>query len=68
MGGEQHVIPVSTDYPKFAAGPVGKQIDRIYKDRLGQFTDGGQYWGQGLLSYVLPLASAPKCWPWPSAN
>ena len=53
MGGEQRVIPVSSDYPTLAAGPVGKHIDRIYRDRLGQFTDGGQYYGQGLLPYVV---------------
>lgn len=53
MGGEQHAIPVSSDYPKLAAGPVGKQINRIYQDRLRQFTDGGQYYGQGLMAYVL---------------
>lgn len=52
MGGEQRIIPTSSDYPKLAAGPVGKQIDRIYRDRLRQFTDGGQYYWQGLLPYV----------------
>lgn len=57
MGGEQRVIPVSSDYPKLAAGPVGKQIDRIYRDRMDQFTDGGQYYWQGLLPYVGALAS-----------
>jgi alpha-mannosidase len=57
MGGEQRVIPVSSHYPTRAAGPVGKQIDRIYRDRLGQFTDGGQYYGQGLLPYVAYASS-----------
>lgn len=28
------------------------QIHSIYQDRLKQFTDGGQYRGQGLLAYV----------------
>lgn len=50
MGGEQNrIIPVSTDYPKLAAGPVGKQIHKIYQDRLRQFTDNGQYREQGLM-------------------
>ncbi|KAK3208721.1 hypothetical protein GRF29_77g1744205 [Pseudopithomyces chartarum] len=53
MGGEQRVITVSSDYPKLAAGPVGKQIDRIYRDRMDQFTDGGQYYWQGLLPKIV---------------
>ncbi|KAF1959250.1 alpha-mannosidase-like protein [Byssothecium circinans] len=53
MGGDTNrnrIMPVSTNYPKLAAGPVGKQIDGIYRDRLRQFTDGGQYREQGLLA------------------
>jgi alpha-mannosidase len=49
MGGEVHSMPTSHDYPQLAAGPVGKQIHRIYQDRLRQFIDGGQYRQQGLL-------------------
>lgn len=50
MGGECHrVVPVSREYPQLAAGPVGKQIHRIYQDRLKQFTDSGQYREQGLI-------------------
>lgn len=53
MGGEnQRVVPVPTlakDYPKFAAGPVGKQIHSIYQSRLRQFMDGGQYREQSLI-------------------
>ncbi|KAI9728838.1 MAG: Glycoside hydrolase, 38 vacuolar alpha mannosidase [Cirrosporium novae-zelandiae] len=37
-------------YPKLASHPVGKPIQRIYEDRLRQFTGGGQYAGQNLLS------------------
>ncbi|SLM37789.1 alpha-mannosidase [Lasallia pustulata] len=33
-----------------SAGPVGKQIQSIYRDRLGQFTGGGQYESQNLLA------------------
>ncbi|PVI03758.1 glycoside hydrolase family 38 protein [Periconia macrospinosa] len=54
MGGDVHrnpPTPVSTEgYPKLAAGPVGKQIEGIYRDRLRQFTDGGQYREQGLIA------------------
>ncbi|PSN59654.1 alpha-mannosidase-like protein [Corynespora cassiicola Philippines] len=51
MGGESNrIMPVSTDYPRHAEGPVGKQIHRIYQDRLRQFVDGGQYREQGLLA------------------
>ena len=41
---------METSYPKMAARPVGQQIAGIYKDRLRQFTAGGQYQGQNLLS------------------
>jgi alpha-mannosidase len=50
MGGETHgTMVVAADYPKLAAGPVGKQIRHIYQDRLRQFTDGGQYREQGII-------------------
>jgi alpha-mannosidase len=48
MGGEASSKPSS--YPKLAARPVGQQIRDIYKDRLRQFTAGGQYEGQNLCS------------------
>jgi alpha-mannosidase len=48
MGGEPSSKPSS--YPKLAARPVGQQIHNIYKDRLRQFTDGGQYRGQNLIA------------------
>ncbi|KAI9687349.1 MAG: Glycoside hydrolase, 38 vacuolar alpha mannosidase [Bathelium mastoideum] len=38
----------STNYPRFAQGPVAKQIHNIYRDRLRQFTDNGQYRQQSL--------------------
>ncbi|KAI9711381.1 MAG: Glycoside hydrolase, 38 vacuolar alpha mannosidase [Chrysothrix sp. TS-e1954] len=50
MGGEQ--ARSSSDYPKLAAGPVGKQIHNIYKDRLQMFTSSGQYESQSLLSIM----------------
>jgi alpha-mannosidase len=50
MGGESHRnMVVASDYPRHAAGPVGKQIHHIYQDRLRQFTDGGQYREQGII-------------------
>lgn len=50
MGGDTNrILPVSTSYPRQAAGPVGKQVHNIYQDRLRQFLDNGQYREQGLL-------------------
>lgn len=52
MGGETQLpsrMAPSKEYPKLAAGPVGKQIHKIYLDRLRQFTSGGQYESKGLL-------------------
>ena len=46
MGGESHRNMSSSwtkEYPKLAAGPVGKQIHSIYQSRLRQFVDAGQY-------------------------
>lgn len=48
----------SSTYPKHSAGPVGKQIHRIYADRLRQFTDGGQYREQGLLPKIEPARAS----------
>jgi hypothetical protein len=51
MGGESSHRNMSgaKDYPKLAAGPVGKQIHSIYQSRLRQFVDSGQYKEQGLV-------------------
>jgi alpha-mannosidase len=48
MGGETHIKPSGVVYPKLVERPVGQQIRGIYKDRLRQFTDGGQYRGHNL--------------------
>lgn len=53
MGGDAHAKAASSSsssYPKLSAGPVGQQITSIYRDRLGQFTGGGQYEGHNLLA------------------
>ncbi|KAL1651186.1 Glycoside hydrolase, 38 vacuolar alpha mannosidase [Diplodia intermedia] len=55
MGGETQLpsrMAPSKEYPKLAAGPVGKQIHKIYLDRLRQFTSGGQYESKGLLPKI----------------
>ncbi|KAL1635531.1 Glycoside hydrolase, 38 vacuolar alpha mannosidase [Neofusicoccum ribis] len=53
MGGETHLrMAPQKEYPKLAAGPVGKQIHKIYLDRLRQFTSGGQYESKGLLPKI----------------
>lgn len=52
MGGESGSRPSTHSYPKLAVRPVGKQIHNIYRDRLRQFIDHGQYEGQSLLPYV----------------
>jgi alpha-mannosidase len=50
MGGETHnTMALRSHYPQLAAGPVGKQINHIYRDRMRQFMDGGQYKEQGIL-------------------
>ncbi|EMC95413.1 glycoside hydrolase family 38 protein [Baudoinia panamericana UAMH 10762] len=52
MGGEtkRSMVPTtSASYPQLAERPKGKLIHNLYVDRLGQFTDGGQYRAQGLL-------------------
>lgn len=40
----------SASYGKLVERPKGKQIHHIYRDRLRQFTDGGQYRQQSLLA------------------
>ncbi|KAL8738453.1 MAG: hypothetical protein Q9181_000767 [Wetmoreana brouardii] len=47
MGGGNLHTP-ATSLPKLAAGPVGQQIHSIYKERLRQFTNNGQYSSQNL--------------------
>jgi alpha-mannosidase len=49
MGGETHTQwkPASS-YPEQAPKPVGKWISNLYKDRINQFTAGGQYEKQNL--------------------
>ncbi|PGH15631.1 hypothetical protein AJ79_02224 [Helicocarpus griseus UAMH5409] len=49
MGGNSQV-PTATSYPTLVQRPVGQQINSIYKDRLRQFTDGGQYSGHNLVA------------------
>lgn len=50
MGGEAYRgMSSKSEYPTLAAGPVGKQINRIYQDRLRQFMDDGQYREQGII-------------------
>ncbi|KAK0898065.1 Glycoside hydrolase, 38 vacuolar alpha mannosidase [Friedmanniomyces endolithicus] len=53
MGGETHrnlTSASSAKYPQLATRPKGKQIHHIYRDRLGQFTNNGQYKHQSLLA------------------
>lgn len=52
MGGETKPR-IHTSYPQLSSGPVGQQIQSIYTERLRQFTSGGQYEGQNLLSCVI---------------
>lgn len=54
MGGGQPQASMSTSYPKLARLPVGKQISKIYEERLRQFTSDGQYASSSLLSYENP--------------
>ncbi|KAK4896721.1 Glycoside hydrolase, 38 vacuolar alpha mannosidase [Elasticomyces elasticus] len=53
MGGDTNraLAPTSSStYPIHAPRPVGKQIHHIYRDRLSQFTNNGQYKQQSLLA------------------
>lgn len=64
MGGDTNrsLVPsMAARYPQHAARPVGKQIQHIYRDRLGQFTDNGQYKQQGLMAklYDARLSGEP---------
>ncbi|KAF1813669.1 putative alpha-mannosidase I [Eremomyces bilateralis CBS 781.70] len=51
MGGDQRrtMDAASSSLPRLAAGPVGKKIGNIYRDRLKQFTSKGQYESQNLI-------------------
>lgn len=62
MGGDTHSsIMFSPEYPTLAAGPVGAPINHIYKDRLRQFLDAGQYRQQGLIGKLTEAtASGPN--------
>ncbi|KAK0260126.1 Glycoside hydrolase, 38 vacuolar alpha mannosidase [Friedmanniomyces endolithicus] len=64
MGGENNRNLTSTSsakYPQLATRPKGKHIHHIYRDRLGQFTNNGQYKHQSLLAklYDGRLSGAP---------
>lgn len=55
MGGDtkSNVASASmSQYPQLATGPKGKQIHHIYRDRLRQFTDQGQYKHQSLMTKI----------------
>ena len=52
MGGETYSELRPTQLPQRTAGPVGQQIHSIYKSRLHQFTDNGQYASQNLRSKI----------------
>ncbi|KAI9794160.1 MAG: Glycoside hydrolase, 38 vacuolar alpha mannosidase [Peltula sp. TS41687] len=54
MGGEaqQTARNAASQYPKLAEKPVGQRIHNIYRDRLRQFTSGGQYESRNLRSMM----------------
>lgn len=52
MGGRESMDSKRSTYPQLVERPVGKQITKLYKDRLQQFTDQGQYKQQGLFGYL----------------
>ncbi|KAH7061684.1 glycosyl hydrolases family 38 N-terminal domain-containing protein [Paraphoma chrysanthemicola] len=63
MGGEAHrIMAAKAEYPRLAAGPVGKQIHHIYQDRLRQFTDGGQYREQGIIGKLHEARASGSDW------
>jgi alpha-mannosidase len=43
MGGEMGSTKPKASYPQLAPHPVGQKISHIYRDRINQFFDGGQY-------------------------
>ena len=52
MGGAGQPIVPAAAYPKISSGPKAKYIHSIYRDRLRQFTDQGQFYRNGLMSYA----------------
>ncbi|TLS26507.1 hypothetical protein PpBr36_05302 [Pyricularia pennisetigena] len=53
MGGESKATASGLkSYPLQAPKPVGKWIENIYKERLGQFKDGGQYSVQNVVGML----------------
>ncbi|CAG7967895.1 unnamed protein product [Penicillium salamii] len=50
MGGEVPFRPAPPAIPQLAERPVGQRINKLYTDRLKQFTSEGQYEGQNLIS------------------
>jgi hypothetical protein len=50
MGGDAPSRTPSS-YPTLVERPVGQRISAIYRDRLRQFTDTGQFKEQNLASY-----------------
>ena len=55
MGGETgpSAQKKHSTYPVLSKRPVGQQIEHIYRDRLGQFKDQGQYKQQSLAGYAI---------------
>jgi hypothetical protein len=55
MGGETgpSTEKQGPSYPILSKGPVGQVIEHIYRDRLGQFKDQGQYKEQSLAGYAM---------------
>ncbi|KAK7969840.1 alpha-mannosidase [Apiospora saccharicola] len=72
MGGERTQPKKATasvaNYPMQAAGPVGKRISNIYKERITQFYSTGQWEKQNLLAMMYEgVASGHphvKLWTW----
>ena len=51
MGGERSPLPKQkSTYPVRAPKPVGKWIEKIYRDKIGQFYGRGQYEHQNLVA------------------
>lgn len=62
MGGDSR-LPSTSSYPTLVHRPVGQKVWSIYKDRLRQFTDGGQYSGQNLVAYDRSPLTFPRLPP-----
>jgi alpha-mannosidase len=62
MGGETAQTSANAaSVPRYSAAPVAHQIHSIYKERLKQFTDHGQYESASLWGYAFYLL-CKKCW------